>query len=256
VESYLMHVNGRSRPWQPASGIAAWRPAAAGLRPPAARWAAWARRIMSRHRPARGHWGWLAAILARPRLTLRATTTAIRWPISLAIPAAPPVSFPRAATRMAPVAAPLPATAPPSPLLRIVARRGDLERRRMTGADVSMGQNLTRTRESALVARLAARRQRHERQETPSPSPAISTGGFRPSLGPLPLPGAVVARTRPATGAESTPTPLRGMAPPLTDQGALSRPALTTIDIQGLADQVIRTIDQRVIAARERLGAP
>jgi hypothetical protein len=35
----------------------------------------------------------------------------------------------------------------------------------------------------------------------------------------------------------------------------LAKLAAPAIDVQALADQVIRTIDQRVIAARERLGA-
>jgi hypothetical protein len=45
------------------------------------------------------------------------------------------------------------------------------------------------------------------------------------------------------------------MAAPVIDAGASPRLPLPAIDVEGLADQVIRTIDQRVIAARERLGA-
>ena len=262
-----MHGNGRTRPIRPASGIAAWRPAA-GARPPATRWAGWAHRIISRHRAGRGHWTWVATILARPRPTLRATIATIRWPISLTVHAAPLVSFPRAAMTMAPVAAapasdrPLPAGTgaalpPRSPLLRVVARRGFEEGRRLSdpgvqrsqaSAGLPAGQIVSRTEESALVARLTARRQR---QEIPSASALPPTGGIRPS----PPPGTVVTRARPATREEATPTPLRGMGSPVMDSAAPSRPPLAGIDVEGLADQVIRTIDQRVIAARERLGA-
>jgi hypothetical protein len=34
----------------------------------------------------------------------------------------------------------------------------------------------------------------------------------------------------------------------------MTPPPLPVPDIEGLADQVLRTIDQRVVAARERLG--
>ena len=280
-----MQVNGRASRFNPPSGIAAWRPPAAadirraGIVGPAtagSRWAAWAHRITARHGAALGRWSWIETILARPRLTLRTTVATFRWPISLTPHAAPRVVFSRETTRIGPPAATLASprrvpvrlgdtTAPPARLLRIVERWGLVEARRLDvpnvrerrspGAVFSARPILTRPRESALVARLVARRQRREVQEmSPAATARPAAGGRLWGTESPPPPQTVVARARPAAPPESTPTPLRGMGSPVMDSGASLRPVVPAIDLQGLADQVIRTIDQRVIATRERLG--
>jgi len=107
-------------------------------------------------------------------------------------------------------------------------------------------------RERVLVERLLARRKRRETQSVAAAMPGPAS--IPQQAGSLPPPAALVAHGRFAAKPELAPTPLRGFAPSVADAGTPPRSPLAAVDVQVLADQVIRTIDQRVIAARERLG--
>ena len=285
-----MHANGRTKRFRPVSGAAAWRPtvraggrlgllrAVAAVRvrpanPPGSRWEAWAQRLAARHGAAHTRWSWVARVLARPRLVLRTTIQPMRWAASLTIHSAPLVTSHRPQIRIGSVAASLvsPRRGPvairaataavPYRVLQMTQRSEPANERRAVVTDVHERRAVmthihernarTVNRESEIVERLLARRERRETQLLAS----VATAGHAlPLVGLLAAPAAVVARGRPAAKPKPMSMPLRGVAPAVADSGAPARTPLAAIDIQTLADQVVQTIDQRVIAARERLG--
>jgi hypothetical protein len=106
--------------------------------------------------------------------------------------------------------------------------------------------------EAALVTRLTARRDRREAADPSATTPAANSLRAPASV-PVAI-AAVLAQRQPPTPPEP-PTPMRSPVLSLPEIGNPRQTHSTAIDMQSLADQVIRTIDQRVVAARERLGA-
>jgi hypothetical protein len=133
----------------------------------------------------------------------------------------------------------------------------DVHERRSVHTELTRRFSRTVRRERELVERLLARRERRESPEMPSAPPFLAPPGTpHPTVGTIPGPEAVLVRRQPTVEARHpVPTPRRGFAPSLVETAAAARAAAPAIDVQALADQVIRTIDQRVVAARERLGA-
>jgi hypothetical protein len=293
-EHYPVHANGQTSPGRSKSGAAAWQPTVRvdgwlGLRRVAAlvqslaantsisRWEYWVHRLLARHGAAHGRWDWMATVLVRPRLAPRTTLRPVHWTIALTVHARTPVpsqSMPAGGAVTASLAAlrPAPAslgaaTVPPS--LRALrwrarsetpARRAavvHVQERRSVHTDLMQRYSRAVSRERELVERLLARRERREHPETSSAPPFLAPLGIpRPTVGSVPGSDAVVVRRQPTVGARhAVPTPLPAFTPSLVETGAPAKPAAPAIDVQALADQVIRTIDQRVIAARERLGA-
>jgi hypothetical protein len=143
-------------------------------------------------------------------------------------------------------------SAPPTALRAVMTA---VHRRHSIHTDLVRRFRRTLDRERALVERLLARRERREHAQLPSRPPWLGPpGANHPTAESMHGPAPVVARGRSAGRPEPTPTPLRGFAPSVGETGAPAKLAAPAIDVQALADQVIRTIDQRVVAARERLG--
>jgi hypothetical protein len=217
-------------------------------------------------------------VLARRRAMPRSTLHSLGWPISLTVRVAPGGAARQAAGRATPIQAmPVPPRLGPDTTRVFVAgplriqrtverletaavRRAmvpDALQRRFVSAELFTRYRRTSSRERELVERLVARRERRERQEAPLPVPTDAlSSGVRPTVGPLAAPAAVVAHARPSPRLEPLPAPPPRGGASVTDMGARPRPEAPAVDVQALADQVIRTIDQRVIAARERLGTP
>jgi hypothetical protein len=103
----------------------------------------------------------------------------------------------------------------------------------------------TNTHETELVTRLLTRQTRQE-----------STGTAGDWMGTAPPPARVFNHPAVAPPAEAAaPVPPAATPPGLRYWGDdAAPPAPPTVDIGQLTDQVMRTMEDRVIAARERLG--
>lgn len=265
-----MNRSGPTRRFQPASGAAKWRPTTRAVPGPAAwnnfgasvaRWSAWAKGIADRRTPGQHHWDWLSRVLVHPAIIRRTARPSVTWTVALTM-------HPRSTvTNRIFVAAPNPPASPPvrqqsaQPPTFVEQIRPQLirtiDRARQVPADhtavTHRHQRTVRTAEQAstLVTRLTARRERREAAEPTVTMPA--TQSFPAPATVAATAGHVVVQRRPPAQPEP-PTPLRRSAPSAHDVGDAMRMSPPPIDLQSLADQVIRTIDQRVIAARERLG--
>jgi hypothetical protein len=249
---------------RPAAGGGTWRPALRPLghgrpmrllrplgdqSPPPAAWdrATWVARLLARYGVDQGAWLPLAAVLwrvpseaaptagggaqaRRPlapltpwplALTLRLVTPAGRAALPTARADAPEFVGPLGTRTTAPAAA--------GRLLETLVTR--LQRR----------DRLTTWRESSLVVRLLARQETGADAALPLPPPAVPRVVSQPAAALA----ALAAQRSPAAEPLAPPAywdePPRPTPPPL-------------MDVERLTDQVVRTIDQRMVAARERFG--
>jgi hypothetical protein len=263
--------SGPTRRFQPASGAANWRPTTHALPGPTSRNAfgvpvvrrsTWANRIAARRAPGRRHWDWLDRILVHPATIRRTAVPSLNWTVALTMnPGATVTNRIHAAAPHAPFASTARTHLIQPPLFSVTQIRPEFVRtidraRPVTSDRTIVTQRQQRTvhtasHESTLITRLTARRERREAANSTVPT---STMHSLPSPAPAsPAASRVLAHRRPPAQPEP-PTPLRHPAPSPHDIGDAMRMSPPQIDLQSLADQVIRTIDQRVVAARERLG--
>jgi hypothetical protein len=221
-----------------------------GDQPPApAAWdrATWADRLLARYGVDQGAWLPLAAVFWRgPRegertagggaQARRPPAPLTPWPLALTLRLVTPAG--RAALLqvrgeapgpVAPRGTPTTAPATTGRLLETLVTR--LQRR----------DRLTTWRESTLVVRLLARQETGADAALSLPPPAVPRVVSQPAAAL-----AVRAAQRSPAAAPLTPPaywdePPRPASPPL-------------MDVERLTDQVVRTIDQRMVAARERFG--
>jgi hypothetical protein len=224
------------------------------------RWAAWAARLARRYGWRGGAWDHLAAMLRRQPGSEDHTPTgaawSASWPVYLSlhvtIPAAQATAQPSAATPGLAPAVPdnnavfrNPQSAIHNPQLPwpFAARVAESSAARLLRRETAVAPPA-----GELVTRLLARyehRQEHAAEGAPVPAAWLDA----------PAPPRVVNRPAAApTKAEPAPAhppPFQ----PLPYWGDPPRPAAApAMDVEQLTDQVLRSIDQRVIAARERLG--
>lgn len=249
---------------RPATGGGTWRPT---VRPPALpmaglRWAAWAARVAGRYDQLGAPWAWLSAILRRagaptaaPAIssTAGAPTVYAPWTLALTLRLVTPIArqtvmLPNAAPHLLTPAEPW-ASAQPQAAAQVAGRleTRPVERLIARVAEPAAGrihERVTRINryESALVERMLARQRREE---------SGSRSGSAPFVASQPLPR-VVRQSAPAIPATAQPQPPVAQPAPLRYWENAAQPLPP--DIERLADQVIHTIDQRVTAARERLG--
>jgi hypothetical protein len=283
MEDQSVNWTGRNDGFQPASCVATWRPInhggisltvlrhfasdrnAARCAPlsaaPGFRWSAWATRIAARCALGHHTWGWLYRIFNSSAKVRRTSVPPSNWTVALTIQPAPTVT-----NQIFAVALPSTSKSPahadpiqPPPGSAVSRIRPHLvrtvERTRPPTTDrIVVTQHHQRTlhtvcHESTIITRLTARRERRE--------PAATTHAVNsvrvPATPPIAV-GPVVAH-RPPMAPPEPPTPLRSTIPSRHEIGDGVRTPSQAVDLQSLTDQVIQTIDQRVIAARERLGA-
>jgi hypothetical protein len=226
-------------------------------------WSAWANRIAARRALVLHPWGWLNRILTRPTIVVRTNVRPADWTVALTIQPGPTVTNRvLAVTHLSPTMSPARIDLDRRPVTAAGHIRPTLVRtvertRSLTLDRTVVGQHHQRTvhaahQESTLVTRLIARR---ERREATDPTPTAPAATQRVALGAPPAPATPVLARRGLPAQLEPPTPLRAPTPSPHGVGDAMRAPAPALDIQSLADQVIRTIDQRVVAARERLGA-
>ncbi len=258
---------------RPVTGGGTWRPS---LRPLSGgtggrveamggRWAAWAARLLDRYGEGNPTWDRLGTVLHRAGPTpapgpgqtvvVHAPGRSVAWPINLTLH----LTIPAARQAMAPPPTGAPTLATPAATVRVEAAGAPLQpatvlRQVVTPAMQVVETSLARlhrrevwtnTHETELVTRLLTRQTRQESAGVPgdwstaAPPPARVLN--HPSVAPQAAPAPPVPPT-------TAPPGLR-----YWDEAA-APPAPPAVDIGHLTDQVMRTMEDRVIAARERLG--
>ena len=226
------------------------------------RWAAWAERLAGRHAAGNLVWDRLATILRHmaPRSSpAPRATVAIRQEVYLSAPRSLHLTLHlvTAAARQA-VEPRQVAPTPASTSWRTATRQVQVEAARSPSASLTQvgGEEIVMRlrhreirmtwRESQLVERILARRERRDNGASPAPTWADTPPVPRVFHQPAAAPGA------------ATPEPSVHPVSPVHDprywEDSRPPPAPAAADVERLTEQVIRALDQRVVAARERLG--
>ena len=262
---------------RPATGGGTWRPVlngtgvaplasrergeGPGVRGVGSRWAAWADRLAQRYGVRGEAWDHLAALLLRqPGSDAQehpGASWSTSWPVYLTLQ----VTIPAArATVQLPTEAP--DRAPTTPEISTVFRNPQSAIRNPQWAAWPFAARVAESsaarllrRETAvappsgeLVTRLLARYE-HRQGQAMEAAP-VPTAWLDAPAPPRVVNRPVAAPARPDP-APATPPPFQ----PLPYWGDPPRPPVApAVDVEQLTDQVLRSMDQRVIAARERLG--